>query len=61
MSHLYDITAALSGTTDVAVIAEALAEQTLTAFDASRGAVVLRFGRRRRPWRRWRGGATTPA
>jgi PAS domain S-box-containing protein len=44
MSHLYDITAALSGTTDVAVIAEALAEQTLTAFDASRGAVVLVSG-----------------
>jgi PAS domain S-box-containing protein len=42
MSHLYAITAALSGATDVAVIAEALAEQTLTAFDASRGAVVLR-------------------
>ena len=42
MSHLYAITAALSGTTDVAVIAEALAEQTLTAFEASRGAVVLR-------------------
>jgi PAS domain S-box-containing protein len=42
MSHLYDITAALSGTTDVAMIAEALAEQTLTAFDAARGAVVLR-------------------
>jgi PAS domain S-box-containing protein len=44
MSHLYDITAALSGTTDVAVIAEALAEQTLTAFEASRGAVVLLSG-----------------
>jgi PAS domain S-box-containing protein len=42
MSHLYAITAALAGATDVAVIAEALAEQTLTAFDASRGAVVLR-------------------
>jgi PAS domain S-box-containing protein len=42
MSHLYAITAALSGTTDAAVIAEALAEQTLTAFGASRGAVVLR-------------------
>jgi hypothetical protein len=42
MSHLYAITAALSGTTDVAAIAEALAEQTLTAFQASRGAVVLR-------------------
>jgi len=42
MSHLYAITAALSGTTDVAAIAEALAEQTLTAFEASRGAVVLR-------------------
>ena len=42
MAHLYAITAALSGATDVAVIAEALAEQTLTAFDASRGAVVLR-------------------
>jgi PAS domain S-box-containing protein len=41
MSHLYAITAALSGTTDVAAIAEALAEQTLTAFEASRGAVVL--------------------
>jgi PAS domain S-box-containing protein len=42
MSHLYDITAVLSGTTDVAMIAEALAEQTLTAFEAVRGAVVLR-------------------
>jgi PAS domain S-box-containing protein len=42
MSHLYDITAALSGTTDIAMIAEALAEQTLTAFEAARGAVVLR-------------------
>jgi PAS domain S-box-containing protein len=42
MSHLYAITAALSKTTDVAAIAEALAEQTLTAFEASRGAVVLR-------------------
>ena len=42
MSHLYAITAALSETTDVAAIAEALAEQTLTAFEASRGAVVLR-------------------
>ena len=42
MSHLYAITAALSKTTDVATIAEALAEQTLTAFEASRGAVVLR-------------------
>ena len=42
MSHLYAITAALSETTDIAVIAEALAEQTLTAFEASRGAVVLR-------------------
>lgn len=42
MSHLYAITAALSGATDVTVIAEALAEQTLTAFEASRGAVVLR-------------------
>jgi PAS domain S-box-containing protein len=42
MSHLYAITAALSGATDVAVIAEALAGQTLTAFEASRGAVVLR-------------------
>jgi PAS domain S-box-containing protein len=42
MSHLYAITAALSGTTDVAVIAEALAERTVTAFGASRGAVVLR-------------------
>ncbi len=41
MSHLYAITAALSQTTDIAVIAEALAEQTLTAFEASRGAVVL--------------------
>jgi PAS domain S-box-containing protein len=41
MSHLYAITAALSETTDIAVIAEALAEQTLTAFEASRGAVVL--------------------
>src|SRR5688500_11541013 len=42
MSHLYAITAALSETTDIGVIAEALAEQTLTAFEASRGAVVLR-------------------
>ena len=42
MSHLYAITAALAGATDVAVIAEALAGQTLTAFEASRGAVVLR-------------------
>jgi PAS domain S-box-containing protein len=42
MSHLYAITAALSGTTDVGVIAETLAEQTLTAFGAVRGAVVLR-------------------
>jgi PAS domain S-box-containing protein len=42
MTHLYDITAALSGTTDIAMIAEALAEQTLTAFEAARGAVVLR-------------------
>jgi PAS domain S-box-containing protein len=42
MSHLYAITAALSKTTDVAAIAEVLAEQTLTAFEASRGAVVLR-------------------
>jgi len=42
MSHLYAITAALSGATDVTTIAEALAEQTLTAFEASRGAVVLR-------------------
>jgi PAS domain S-box-containing protein len=42
MAHLYAITAALSGTTDVGVIAEALAEQTLTAFGAARGAVVLR-------------------
>ena len=42
MSHLYAITAALAGATDVTVIAEALAEQTLTAFEASRGAVVLR-------------------
>ena len=42
MTHLYAITAALSETTDIAVIAEALAEQTLTAFEASRGAVVLR-------------------
>ena len=42
MSHLYAITAALSGTTDVTAIAEALAAQTLTAFEASRGAVVLR-------------------
>jgi PAS domain S-box-containing protein len=42
MSHLYAITAALSETTDITVIAEALAEQTLTAFEASRGAVVLR-------------------
>ena len=41
MSHLYAITAALSETTDIAVIAEALAEQTLTAFEAARGAVVL--------------------
>jgi PAS domain S-box-containing protein len=42
MSHLYAITAALSKTTDVAAIAEVLAQQTLTAFEASRGAVVLR-------------------
>ena len=42
MSHLYAITAALSKTTDVAAIAEVLAHQTLTAFEASRGAVVLR-------------------
>ncbi len=42
MSHLYAITAALSGATDVAVIAEVLAGQTSTAFEASRGAVVLR-------------------
>ena len=42
MSHLYAITAALSGTTDVTVIAETLADQTLTAFGAARGAVVLR-------------------
>lgn len=42
MSHLYAITAALSGTTDVTVIAETLADQTLTAFGAVRGAVVLR-------------------
>lgn len=42
MSHLYAITAALSGATDVAVIAEVLAGQTLTAFEASRGTVVLR-------------------
>ncbi|MET1011934.1 MAG: SpoIIE family protein phosphatase [Actinomycetota bacterium] len=42
MSHLYAITAALSGTTDVTVIAEILADQTLTAFGAVRGAVVLR-------------------
>lgn len=41
MSHLYAITAALAGTTDVTEIAESLAEQTLTAFEASRGAVVL--------------------
>jgi PAS domain S-box-containing protein len=41
MSHLYAITAALSETTDITVIAEALADQTLTAFEASRGAVVL--------------------
>ena len=41
MSHLYAITAALSETTDIGVVAEALAEQTLTAFEASRGAVVL--------------------
>ena len=41
MSHLYAITATLSGTTDMALIAEALAEQTLTAFEASRGSVVL--------------------
>ena len=42
MSHLYAITAALSGITDVIVIAETLADQTLTAFGAARGAVVLR-------------------
>ena len=42
MSHLYAITAALSGITDVTVIAETLADQTLTAFGAARGAVVLR-------------------
>ena len=42
MSHLYAITSTLSGTTDITVIAEVLAEQTLTAFEASRGAVVLR-------------------
>ena len=42
MSHLYAITAALSGTTDVTAIAETLADQTLTAFGAVRGAVVLR-------------------
>ncbi|MGH2680633.1 MAG: SpoIIE family protein phosphatase [Actinomycetota bacterium] len=42
MSHLYAITASLSGATDVTVIAEALAEQTVTAFGAARGAVVLR-------------------
>jgi serine phosphatase RsbU (regulator of sigma subunit) len=42
MSHLYAITAALSGTTDVTVIAETLADQTLTVFGAVRGAVVLR-------------------
>jgi len=42
MAHLYAITAALSGTTDLTVIAETLADQTLTAFGASRGAVVLR-------------------
>lgn len=42
MSHLYAITAALSGTTDVTVIAETLADQALTAFGAVRGAVVLR-------------------
>jgi PAS domain S-box-containing protein len=41
MSHLYAITAALSGTTDVTVIAETLADQTLIAFGAVRGAVVL--------------------
>ncbi len=47
MSHLYAITAALSETTDVAVIAETLAEQTLTAFGAipGRGRPSLR-GRR---------------
>jgi serine phosphatase RsbU (regulator of sigma subunit)/PAS domain-containing protein len=42
MTHLYAITAALSGTADLTVIAETLADQTLTAFGASRGAVVLR-------------------
>ncbi len=42
MAHLYAITAALSGTTDLTVIAETLADQTLTAFGATRGAVVLR-------------------
>jgi serine phosphatase RsbU (regulator of sigma subunit)/PAS domain-containing protein len=42
MAHLYAITAALSGITDVTVIAETLADQTITAFGAARGAVVLR-------------------
>jgi PAS domain S-box-containing protein len=42
MSHLYAITAALADITDVAVIAETLADQTITAFGAVRGAVVLR-------------------
>lgn len=42
MSNLYAITAALSATTDAVVIADALADQTLIAFEAVRGAVVVR-------------------
>jgi len=42
MTQLYAITATLSSTTDVEVVAEALADMTVTAFGANRGGVVLR-------------------
>ena len=41
MTHLYAITAALADTSDITTISETLAEQTVTAFGATRGAVVL--------------------
>ncbi|HZB02509.1 MAG TPA: PAS domain S-box protein, partial [Actinomycetota bacterium] len=42
MTQLYGITATLSSTQDAQVVAEALADMTVTAFGASRGGVVVR-------------------
>jgi PAS domain S-box-containing protein len=42
MTQLYGITATLSSTTDPTVIAEALADMIVTAFEADRGGVVVR-------------------